>query len=129
MREWPYTSPVKKNMRPALQLFGLLFIASGLLPAAALQGVVIDRNCAQDILKDGRQNVFRRKRECSLMQHYVRSGYGILTDDKKFFKFDDAGNRQAIRLLKNTRDKDNLKVVVNGDIQGDTVKVSAMSLL
>ncbi len=102
MREWPYIAPVKKNVRRILQLFCLLFMASDLLPAVELQGVVIDRNCAQDILKHGRRVVLNRNRDCSLMRHYLRSGYGILTDDKKFFKFDDAGNQQAIRLLKNT---------------------------
>jgi hypothetical protein len=107
----------------------LFLITACLLPAADLQGVVIDRNCAQDILKNGRRNVFKRRPDCSLMKNYSRAAYGILTDDHKFFSFDDAGNKQAVRLLENTPDKDNLKIITRGEIDGDTIKVATMSLL
>jgi len=96
---------------------------------AEIQGVVIDRNCAEEIVKHGRQIVLKQRRDCSLMKHYVRDGYGILTDDQRFLKFDDAGNKKALQLLKNTPDKDNLKVIVTGQIEGDTIKVSGVSIL
>jgi hypothetical protein len=80
-------------------------------------------------LKHGHQIILKQRRDCSLMKHYMRDGYGVVTDDKKFFRFDDTGNQKAIQLLKNTHDKDDLKVIVIGDIEGDTIKVSDMSLL
>lgn len=52
-----------------------------------------------------------------------------MTDDQKFYRFDDAGNKKAVELLKNIPDKDNLKVIISGDIDGDTIKVGRMSLL
>lgn len=116
-------------MRVRPSLLCVFVITAGLVPAADVQGVVIDRNCAQDILKHGRGIVLKRKRECSLMKNYLRPGYGIITDGHKFFYFDDAGNKKALRLLENTPDKDNLKVIVSGDIDGDTIKVATMSML
>jgi hypothetical protein len=116
-------------MRTTLPAFCALMALVSLARGAQIQGVVIDRNCAEDILKHGRQIILKQRRDCSLMKRYVRDGYGILTEDRKFFNFDDAGNKKAIQLLKNTPDKDNLKVIVTGDLDGDTIKVSDMSLL
>lgn len=116
-------------MRTTLSAICLFFGAVCLAHGAEVQGVVIDRNCADDILKHGRQIISKQRRDCSLRRHYRRDGYGIVTDDQKFYKFNDAGNKKAIQLLKNVPDKDNLKVIVSGDIDGDTIKVDLMSLL
>jgi hypothetical protein len=115
-------------MRKSLPAF-LLLTAACLVDGAAFQGVVVDRNCGDDILKHGRQIILKQRRDCSLMKHYLRDGYGIVTNDNNFFKFDDLGNKKAIQLLKNINHKDDLKVIVNGDIDGDTIKVTNMSLL
>jgi hypothetical protein len=116
-------------MRLTLPAFCLLLAMACLVRGAEIQGLVIDSNCADDILKHGHQIILKQRRDCSLRKHYIRDGYGIVTDDKKFFRFDDAGNQKTIQLLKNTHDKDDLKVIVIGDIEGDTIKVSDMSLL
>jgi hypothetical protein len=116
-------------MRTTLPAFCLLLTTACLIAGAQIQGVVVDRNCGDDILKQGRQIILKQRRDCSLMKHYLRHGYGIVTEDKKFFKFDDSGNRKAIQLLKNIYHKDDLKIIVTGDIDGDTIKVTDMSLL
>lgn len=116
-------------MRITLPTSCLLIAMACLAAGAEVQGVVIDRNCADDILKHGHQVILKQRRDCSLMKNYIRDGYGIVTDDKKFLRFDDTGNQKAIQLLKNTHDKDDLKVIVIGDIEGDTIKVTDMSLL
>ena len=107
----------------------LLFALASLVYGTEVQGVVIDRDCAQDILKYGRQVIVKKRRQCSLMKDYVRSGYGIITDDRKFLRFDDPGNKKVLALLRNTSERDNLKVIVTGEIDGDTIKVAEMSLL
>jgi hypothetical protein len=116
-------------MRTTLPAVSVLLTMACLAHAAEIQGVVIDSNCGDDILKHGRQIILKQRRDCSLRQHYVRDGYGIVTDDQKFYRFDDAGNKKALQLLKNIPDKDNLKVIVSGDIDGETIKVGRMSLL
>jgi hypothetical protein len=116
-------------MRISLNAFCLLLTTACVVSGANFQGVVVDRNCGDDILKHGRRIISKQRRDCSLMNHYLRDGYGIVTDDKKFFTFDDLGNKKAIQLLKNINHKDDLKIIVTGDLDGDTIKVTGMSLL
>ena len=81
--------------------FRLLCVISGLhclVGAADLQGVIADWNCTQDMVRNGREATLKQKRSCSLMKNYNRAGYGLITDDKKFYRLDEAGNQQARQL-------------------------------
>jgi hypothetical protein len=42
--------------------------------------------------------------------------------------FDAAGNEQAVAALKSSKKKDNLKVKVSGEVDGDTIKVASLKL-
>ena len=106
-----------------------VLLGTALAPAAELQGVVVDWNCVKAMVRDGRAKVFKQNRSCSLMKNYNRQAYGLITDENKFYKLDDPGNPHVLELLKNTPAKDNLKVVVTGDVQGNSIKVSEMSIL
>ena len=57
-----------------------------------------------------------------------KSGYGVFTADNRSLTFDDAGNGKALAALQASRKKDNLKVKVTGDVQGDTIKVANLKL-
>jgi hypothetical protein len=57
------------------------------------------------------------------------SGYGIVTQNKQFLKFDQEGNTKIVEALKASDKKDHLRVNVSGDVQGDTVKVTSVQLL
>ena len=52
-------------------------------------------------------------------------GYGILTADGKFLKFDAAGNEKAVAALKETKKTDHLRATVEGTLDGDQIKVTA----
>ncbi|HTU44414.1 MAG TPA: hypothetical protein VMF91_05100 [Bryobacteraceae bacterium] len=112
-----------------LLLIFVTLLAAGTLSAADLQGVIADWNCTQDMVRNGRAKVLKQNRNCSMMKNYNRAAYGLITSDKKYYRLDDNGNNLARRLLADTPDKDNLKVVVSGDIDGDTIKVTNMSEL
>jgi hypothetical protein len=116
-------------MRPILTLLFLTLSATSVLPATDLQGVIADWNCTQDMVQHGREQVLKQNRSCSMMKNYNRVAYGLITQNKQYYRLDDNGNRLARELLGKTPDKDNLKVVVSGDIDGDTLKVTNMSLL
>ena len=116
-------------MQKSALLVFLSVLAAASLSAADIQGVIADWNCTQDMVRNGRQKVLKQNRGCSMMKNYNRSAYGLITGDKKFYRLDDNGNKLARELLANTPDKDNLKVVVSGDIDGDTIKVTNMSEL
>jgi hypothetical protein len=52
-----------------------------------------------------------------------------VTSDQHFLKFDAAGNQKILDELKASSKKDHLRVNVTGDVEGDTLKVSSISLL
>ena len=97
--------------------------------AAEIQGVLTDWNCTERMVRDGRESVLQQDRSCSLAKNSNRGAYGLITDEKKFYKLDDAGNKQARELLNNSHDKDNLKVITRGELEGNTIKVTTMSIL
>lgn len=114
-----------KTLLLILFVTGVSFVAQ----AAEIQGVIADWNCTERMVRDGREQVLRQDRNCSLAKNSNRSAYGLITDDKKFYKLDDAGNKQARELLNNSHDKNNLKVITRGELEGNTVKVETMSIL
>ena len=110
----------------------LLTLLLGMIPianAADIQGVITDWNCTEKMVRDGRENVLRQDGSCSLVKNSNRSAYGLITDEKKFYKLDVAGNKQARELLNNSHDKNNLKVIARGELDGNTIKVETMSIL
>jgi hypothetical protein len=58
-----------------------------------------------------------------------KSGYGVLTTDNRFLKFDEAGSRKALEAIKASKKLDDLEVEVTGELQGDTIKVASLKLL
>jgi hypothetical protein len=100
--------------------------AMGALPAlaASYQNVaVVDVGCS----KKAASNPDAHTRDCALA--CAKSGFGIVTRDQEFLKFDAAGNAKILAALKDSSKKDHLRVNVNGDVQGDTLKVSSIELL
>ncbi|MDQ6700350.1 MAG: hypothetical protein M3Z36_09205 [Acidobacteriota bacterium] len=59
----------------------------------------------------------------------AKSGYGIVLSDGKFVKFDEAGNAKTLSTLKATDKEKDLKVKVNGKMDGDTVAVESIDLI
>lgn len=111
----------------------LLWTALGLLPAVAsaaeIKGVLLDQACASgDGLKDGQKGALKHDRDCALMDACAKSGYGIVTADDKFLKFDSAGNQKALALLQKTTKSDDLRVKVTGDVTGDQIAVQSVTL-
>lgn len=96
---------------------------------AELQGILADWTCVKPMVKNGRAKVLKQDAHCSLTPQYSRSAYGLILDDKRYYKLDDAGRAWALRLLKDTSNKDSLHVIVTGEVAGDTIHVTNMSEL
>jgi hypothetical protein len=117
-------------MRPyrnVVRVAGLLGLA-GALSAADIEGTLMDKMCSMKAAKEGQKAATMHTRECAMMPDCEKSGYGVFTTDNKFLAFDAAGNEQALKALKTSKKKDNLKVTVIGDVEGDTVKVASLKL-
>jgi hypothetical protein len=84
---------------------------------------VVDVNCSKKVAADPDSHT----RACALK--CAANGFGIVTKDKQFLKFDAEGNAKIADALKASDKKDHLRVDVSGDVQGDTLKVTSIKLL
>src|SRR5690348_7611990 len=115
-------------MKQILRSLGGLMLMAGLAAAAQVNGILMDKMCSMKAAKEGQQAATMHTRECALMPPCQGSGYGVFTPDGKFLTFDDGGNAKALAALQASQKKDNLKVTVRGDVQGDTIKVTSLKL-
>lgn len=103
-------------------------LALGLMATPALAATfndvsILDVACSKKSAADADSHT----RDCALM--CKESGFGIVTADKKFLKFDASGNAKMLELLKASDKSDHLRVNVTGDVKGDTIAVSSVKLL
>lgn len=98
------------------------------LAAEAIDGILVDKTCASGIEKRGYQAAERHTRKCALMPKCQENGYGVVTDDGKFLKFDAAGDEKALAALKETTEEEGLVVLIEGKIEGDTVAVKSLRI-
>lgn len=111
-----------KKLVSIVVLLGLSALPA--LAATNYQDVpLLDVSCS----KKAAANPDEHTRDCALA--CAKSGFGIVTKDQHFLKFDAAGNTKILDELKTSSKKDHLRVNVTGDVQGDTLKVSSVSLL
>lgn len=104
-------------------------LALGLVAAPAFAATetfnnvsVIDVSCSKKAAADADAHT----RSCALACE--KSGFGILTADKKFLKFDAKGNKEVLAELKASNKTDHLRVNVTGDVEGSTLKVASVKL-
>ncbi len=107
---------------------GLLLVFACAAQAADVEGYLTDKMCAAKGAKDAAAAKAHTK-ECAMMPDCQKSGYAVITSDGKVLAFDDAGNKEAVKALKASKKKDDLKVKVSGDVAGDKIKVASLKLL
>lgn len=112
-----------RKLTSLLVLIGL-FAMPAFAAAASYHNVpVVDVNCSKKVAAAPDSHT----RDCALK--CAASGFGIVTQDHQFLKFDAAGNKKIVEALKVSNKKDHLRVNVKGDVQGDTLKVTSIKLL
>lgn len=100
-----------------MRTIALLFLLVGVAAAESFSGTVVDVMCRG-------KDLAGHTRECALT--CSKSGYGLVTADGKFLKFDEAGNARTLASLKKlSKDKD-LKAKVTGTLDGEVLKVQAI---
>ena len=106
------------------------FLAVGLLATPALAAPqtfndvsVVDVACSKTASADADKHT----RECAI--GCEKSGFGIVTADSKFLKFDANGNAKVLAALKASDKTDHLRVNVTGEVKGDTIEVTSVKLL
>ena len=93
-----------------------------------ISGYLIDNACSASHAKDAgfADRVKKHKKSCALMPPCEGSGYAVYSDGK-LFKLDDAGNKSATELLKETDTAMGIMVAVEGTMDGDTVHVTKIT--
>ena len=113
-----------------MRKFASILVLAGLSAMPALAAAesykdvpVVDVNCSKKVAADADSH----PRACALK--CAASGFGIVTQDKQFLKFDAEGNKKIVDALKASDKKDHLRLDVSGDLQGDTLKVTSIKLI
>ncbi|MBA3712068.1 MAG: hypothetical protein H0W76_06415 [Pyrinomonadaceae bacterium] len=94
-----------------------------------LTGYMIDNACASGSHGDMAKTADKAKGHpvsCALMPDCEKSGYAVVADGK-MYKFDATGNQSAVELLKSTKSKKGLMVMVEGKMDGETLQVSKLA--
>jgi hypothetical protein len=103
-------------------LFTLMFFAASAFASTWNNVPLVDKMCSKKVAA----NPDAHTRDCALQ--CSKSGYGIVTSDGKFLKFDTSGDEKALSLLKQTDKKDHLRVTVDGDEKDGTIAVKSVKL-
>jgi hypothetical protein len=83
---------------------------------------IIDTQCSAKVKADPDAHT----RACAMA--CAKSGFGIIDKEGNYLKFDNNGNKQAMRLLQSTSQKDHLRVNVSGTKQGDIIRVQSLTM-
>jgi hypothetical protein len=109
-----------------LILFAAIWL-SALAADTTVKGTLVDLACARE---DGSKAGFGAKhsKDCLQMPDCEKSGYGVMTADKKVIRFDKAGNDQAKKFIADLKKPKDIQVEVTGAVTGDTMTVSKIVL-
>jgi hypothetical protein len=106
-----------------MKKLAILTAAASMLSVAAfaetLSGTLVDVMC-----KD--KDLAGHTTKCAV--GCAKSGFGLVTGEGKFLKFDEAGNAKALAALKTTKKESDLKAKVDGTVDGDNVQVSSIEI-
>ena len=83
---------------------------------------VVDGSCVARVKADPDKHTAACAVQCQ------KSGYGLLAADGTYLKFDEAGNAKALAALKATKKTDHLRATVEGERQGDEIRVARFVL-
>ena len=83
---------------------------------------VVDTLCVSKVKADPDKHTT----ECALK--CVKGGYGLLTTDGAYLKFDAPGNDKTVAALKATKKTDHLRATVVGERDGKNIKVASISI-
>src|SRR5689334_17589338 len=94
-----------------------------------LDGYLVDISCVNDRSNELATLGMVHTKQCLEMGPCSRSGYALLTRDRKVITFDAAGNQEASKLIAAADQKNDFRIKVSGRLDGDQMAVSQLTLL
>ncbi|PYT18898.1 MAG: hypothetical protein DMG59_02400 [Acidobacteria bacterium] len=95
----------------------ILTVLANAAAAESFSGTVVDVMCHG-------KDLASHTRDCALT--CAKSGFGLVTPDGKFLKFDEAGNARTLSVLKKLSKEKDLKAKATGVLDGDLLKVETI---
>lgn len=117
------------NLSKVLPCAALLAAFAGAASGAQVDGILMTTMCAAKTAKGGPEAASKHERTCNLKSDCAKTGFGVLTSENKFFQFDETGNAKALKVLQESTKKDDMKIIVMGDIHGNRIVVSTLKLV
>ncbi len=106
----------------------ILLVGALLLVAENVEGYLVDKMCSGTIVEKGVGAAKMHTKMCALMDACKASGFGVVTEEGKFLKFDGKGDGLALKALETTDKEDNISVKVDGKVDGGNIAVESLSL-
>jgi len=123
------STPMSRKLFAFLTILAFAFVlyAQG-DKSVKLSGYLIDNACANAHVKDANfsERAKKHKTSCALMPPCEGSGFAVYSEGK-LYKFDEAGNKSASELLKDTETKEGVMVSVEGTVEGDKLHVTKLT--
>lgn len=95
----------------------VLLCSAALACAESFSGTVVDIMCRG-------KDLASHTRECAIA--CAKSGYGLVTAEGKFLKFNETGNARTLAALKKLSREKDLKAKVSGTLHGDVLDVETI---
>ena len=108
--------------------FALLFSAGAVqAQEQTFTGHLVDTVCANGHAHEAGY-AEKHENSCNLMPVCIKSGYSLVTAERKSLKLDDKGAELALALVRKTSREKDVKATVVGTLEGDRISVSAITL-
>ena len=95
-----------------------------------VSGYLVDKICAAHHVKDNKADATKfssqHTKECGLMDDCVKSGYGIFSEGK-WYEFDEKGSKLALAIFEKTKNNDQIKVTVEGQLHEGKIMVEKLT--
>ena len=118
---------LRRNLVIYLAVFLSICGATSFVAEDVVKGYLMDVACSERRMqKPGPPATHSRM--CLQQPACSNSGYGILTAEKRFIRFDEEGNEKVRKLLAETSQQNDFKISVTGSMDGDRLKVSRIEL-
>ena len=109
-------------MRGILTVGGLFLISTLILSGAEFSGHLMDTMCAAKKLDQASSHTAQCMKDCA------KSGFGLVTKDGNYLKFNESGNAKALKALKAGNREANLRVKVTGELRGSLIRVDSITM-
>jgi hypothetical protein len=98
--------------------------------ATTVQGYLLDVMCYNRLKpKDNLERAAAlHARGCLQGPYCARSGYGVLTVDKRFIRFDQDGNEKVKKFIAGFTKETDIRVMVTGTVNGENMTITKIEL-